>query len=618
MSQAAPPVLAGVWVADSPTLAESLRSALDVPVEDGTGRAEPPTDGAWLTVTVRWDRVRVGPLVVPGVGGCGRCVATRQTRNEAVASEQERATAKAREGKPGPPLGSPVRTVVQALVADEARLLAAGAMSRTAGAVLDVSTTTAVIDRHPFLPDPCCEGCGTPVDDSPQAGVLPLGSQPKAEPGSYRSRRLGDEHAELTRSLVDPQTGVIASLLVRHHGPMVVTEALSGPVCCTDYTGYARTLSYPDSVAVSIAETLDRLGGMQARARRTVVRASFDDLGPERAVDPDTLGLATNAPPGQRYRPDVPTEWVHAYSFRRDGPILVPEFVAYFGAHATFGGLECSNGCAIGGTLEEAILHGIFEVAERDATLCTWLTRRPARRLDPASSASAHTRMLLAWLERTTGSRVRAFDVTMPEGVPAIWLMLVDEDDRPDEPKVFCTSGAHLDPERALRSALVELAGEAERVRLQFDARRADHLVDHPEEILKIDDHAFAAAAPRGWHRFGFLDHDGEPATMEQAFPPARRHRASTDQLDDLRHVVGRYLDDGTDVIVVDQTATEHRAVGLHAVKVVIPGTIPMAFGRHGRRLGDSDRLLNLPVRLGDRDDPLRLDELNPYPHPFL
>ncbi|MFF5182113.1 TOMM precursor leader peptide-binding protein [Micromonospora sp. NPDC000316] len=611
-------VLTEVRVVGDDLLVEAVRSAVDVPVRQEDGSAKPPGAGISLTVAADRLRVRIGPLLVPGTVGCGRCVATREDRNQVVLKPHQRAAAQDTGPAAPPVVGAPVRDVVTALLTDEVRRLAVGSTARTAGAVLDVSTTTAEISRHPFLPDPCCPECGDLPPDTPQAAMLPLGPRPKAEPDHYRIRRLGDEHAELTRTLVDAKTGVIASLAVRHHGPMVVTEALSGPVCCTDCTGYARTLNLPDSVAVSIAETLDRLGGMRARARRTSVHASFRELGTERAVDPDTLGLSTTAPAGQRYDPEVPMEWVYAYSFRRDEPVLVPEFVAYFGAHATFGGLECSNGCAIGGTLEEAILHGIFEIAERDAALATWLTRRPARRVNPHSTASAHTRLLLAWLERSTGSRVRAFDITMPEGVPSLWLMLVDERDRPAEPKVFSASGAHLDPERALRSALVELAGEAERIRLQFDPRRADRLVDHGDAIVKIDDHAFAAAAPRAWPRFAFLDHDGEIATMAEAFPPAQRHQPGVDQLDDLRHTVERYLSGGTDVVVVDQSAAEHRAANLHAVKVVIPGTIPMAFGHDNRRLGDRERLLNLPVRLGHRTEPLHVDDLNPHPHPFL
>ncbi|MFY1598501.1 YcaO-like family protein [Micromonospora sp. WMMD737] len=55
-------------------------------------------------------------------------------------------------------------------------------------------------------------------------------------------------------------------------------------------------------------------------------------------------------------------------------------------------------------------------------------------------------------------SRLHVFDITIPEKIPALWLMLVDGEGRPGQPKAFCDAGAHLDPERALWAGLVELA----------------------------------------------------------------------------------------------------------------------------------------------------------------
>lgn len=49
-------------------------------------------------------------------------------------------------------------------------------------------------------------------------------------------------------------------------------------------------------------------------------------------------------------------------------PILIPESLAYYslGREDSFV-YETSNGCALGGSLEEAIFHAILEAAERDS-----------------------------------------------------------------------------------------------------------------------------------------------------------------------------------------------------------------------------------------------------------
>ena len=65
--------------------------------------------------------------------------------------------------------------------------------------------------------------------------------------------------------------------------------------------------------------------------------------------------------------------WVWGYSFLQERPILVPELLAYYSLGYGEGFVyETSNGCALGGSLEEAIFHAILEVVERDSFLLTW------------------------------------------------------------------------------------------------------------------------------------------------------------------------------------------------------------------------------------------------------
>ncbi|MET7468035.1 TOMM precursor leader peptide-binding protein [Micromonospora sp. NPDC005686] len=567
--------------------------------------------------------IRIGPYTVAGTPGCHSCVQRREGRARIAGtswrSELWKALYADTVQPPSPVLAPPVRSVVAALVADEVARANAGTGPRCAGAVLEVDTATLEISRHRFIAEPECALCGGLPDDSPAAGSLTLVSRPKRRPDDYRARSLTAEYEQLLDLMVDSETGLISTVTAHHHHPMILVGALGGPVCCSELSGYGRTFSYPASVAVAIAEALERFAGTLPRARRTCVTASYRELGPDRAVDPVALGLppAPSTHHAVRYHPDLPVEWVYGYSFRRGGPVLVPETFAYYGAHQTTFGGESSNGCALGGTMEEAILHGIFEIAERDAFLATWYARLPVPRIDPMTSADPMTRLLVQWLERTTGSRLHVFDITMPEQIPSLWLMLVDEEGRPGQPKAFCGAGAHLDPERALWAGLVELASVADATKEEVAAdTTAPSMVADPELVVRMEDHMLVAASPESWHRFDFLYQRDEILSMEQAFPVADRHQPADDLLDDLNRVVDRYLGEGYDVVVVDQTAVEQAAADLTAVRVIVPGFLPMVFGYRNRR-ADLPRLLDLPVRLGHRDTPLDPQEINPYPHPF-
>ena len=103
------------------------------------------------------------------------------------------------------------------------------------------------------------------------------------------------------------------------------------------------------------------------------MHASFHDV-EDHALNPLTLGVHTNEHynrdgfPFKPFDPDYEQNWVWGYSLSQNRPILVPESIAYYSlGHRDAYVYETSNGCAIGGSLEEAIFHGILEVVERDA-----------------------------------------------------------------------------------------------------------------------------------------------------------------------------------------------------------------------------------------------------------
>jgi len=81
--------------------------------------------------------------------------------------------------------------------------------------------------------------------------------------------------------------------------------------------------------------------------------------------------------------------------------------------------------------------------------------------------------------------------------------------------------------------------------------------------------------------------------------------------------LIKSYLTCGTDIVVVDQTAPEHRPCGLHCVKVLMPGILSMTFGQHNRRV-NLERLRQIPASLGYHSQPLTEAEINPHPHPFF
>jgi ribosomal protein S12 methylthiotransferase accessory factor len=141
-------------------------------------------------------------------------------------------------------------------------------------------------------------------------------------------------------------------------------------------------------------------------------------------------------------------------------------------------------------------------------------------------------------------------------------------------------------------------------------------MVDDPLQVRRMADHSLLYACADVVDRFDFLRTGRQVRTVAE-MDAASSPRRSADLRDDLVDLLWRYLGNGLDVVVVDQTTPEHRGVGLACVKVIVPGMLPMTFGHHARRVDGLPRLYGVPYRLGYRSAPLTTADVNPHAHPF-
>ncbi|MBF8191025.1 TOMM precursor leader peptide-binding protein [Nonomuraea sp. K274] len=666
----------------------------------------------WLPVRTELGQVMIGPSERPGGTGCHDCAESRRWRSRVHPREHDAVLDQNRDElrtRRSAWLTGLAADVVATLVADEAAALSqpparpderaplsrasaradegntlsqtqavadegvalsrAPARARTDGGFLRVRLDELDVSRHAFLPDPLCPSCGDLLDDA--ATPLTLEAHRKEDPGAYRVRALAGEVDALADTYVDEEAGLIRLLSKSSDAGSVVAAAWMGLRDGATEGGFGRTRSYRSSRLVAILEALERHGGMQPGGKRTTVRASRAELG-ERALDPRLLGLFPDERHEldgfryQRYDDDGPYTWVWGYSFARDAPILVPESYAYYRVRSPGRFVyEISNGCALGGSMTEAIMYGILEVAERDAFLMTWYARMAVPRIQLDQARDPTIPLIAEALTARTGYRIHVFDTTLEQGIPCVWAMAVNPSDTDGRPKVACAAGSHLDPEKAVENALSELATTLPDVIGRYPGLRdaARRMVDDPSLVKDMAHHSLLYGTPEAFSRFAFLlgdgngdsdgdgdgdgdsdgngdsdgdgdgdgdsdgngdgdgdgDSDDRDRAQERRAPSrgaAGRFR-NADLREDLDELVRAYLDEGLDVVVVDQTTPEHRAGGFSCVKVIIPGTLAMTFGHDMRRVDGLPRLLSVPHTLGYAARPLRPGDLNPHPHPF-
>ncbi|AXX31172.1 TOMM precursor leader peptide-binding protein [Actinosynnema pretiosum subsp. pretiosum] len=543
-------------------------------------------DGPVLPVRFDGALVLVGP-VLDGSGVCLRCA--EDARLAALGAVVPRADPAMRVGGLVVPA---LRPVLDALVE---RVLADPGAHRDR--VLALRSDLGAVGEHRVRPRPeGCARCGPLPEDSAEAASVVRAPVP-VEPGSLRGENAATAGDSVRRELFDLRHGPVGGL---HRIGDLVVAAVSAELV-GGQAGFGRTGDYEHAERVALFEAVERHAGLRPRRVTTVVEASFAELGPDRALDPVRLGLPDlESPHVTPYRPDVRIRWVHGWSYTRGRAVAVPEHVAYWGrAIGPRFVDETSNGCGTGNSLTEAVLHGLFEVAERDAFLTAWYGRVPLPSLRSDDGLTAHVADRL----EQVGYRLELYDATNDLGVPSVLSLARRVEGRGGFPCAFYAAGAGLDVEAAVRAAAAEVVMDVEAGAKRYRSEPGDYelgrlrrMLREPRLVRTMDDHVNVNALPEALGRHDFL----VPGPGRELVAPD----VPSGDLDALlEHYVRRWEALGLEVIAVDQSDPVVRErLGLCSAKVIVPGAVPMTFGEVNRRTGGIPRL-----RLSGP----------PLPHPF-
>jgi len=580
--------------------------------------------------------VYVGPLWRADTPGCPRCLVFR-TADSPFGPQGSNGTAWPTE--PASPFGPGALALIARLVQDVVQ--AAGEAGPDAGrgpygpriagagdgaSVLALDTRTGAIDARALLPDSTCPVCGPPTDGSPPAAPTAPAPLRKLTPATLRTRTFAAGWMDVGYFGAGP--GLFKELRQDLQSPFGASSVELPAHLGRREPAIGRATSYAQSATTAILEGLERYVGLHRGGRPAPVRAAFAEIA-DRAVDPRTFGVhpqESYLTQGFRYRPFSPqtvVDWVWAYSFAKQAHVLVPERAAFWGPRhddeiAFF--YDTSNGCALGSSPEEAVLHGIRELAERDSFLLTWYRRLVLPEISLAQTADTRIDDLLRKCRLFTGYRFRAFLSTMEYAMPSLFLVAEAPGGAANasQPSILTGSGAHPDPRQALTTALHELTGTILSTARSFPERRraALRMLDDPTLVRTMGDHSAHNALAEARDRFAFVLDNGPPSIVLDDVPSTIR-TDSTDLRDDLAVAVEGVLGAGMDVLVVDQTMPELERSGLVCVKVLVPGMLPMTFGHCNRRTEHLPRLTQdgrLPydgaVAVGDLP-------LGAVPHPF-
>ena len=294
-----------------------------------------------------------------------------------------------------------------------------------------------------------------------------------------------------------------------------------------------------------------------------------------------------------RLDPDAEIDWTPVWSFTGRRHRYLPTSMVY-GMSAEQRGtsdlIADSNGCAAGNTLEEAILHGFYELVERDAFAIWWYNRLQVPAMDLSSFDDAYLESAPDYYA-SHGRELWLLDVTSDFGIPT-FVALSNRTDAATEDIIY-GAGTHADPHVAALRAVCEL-NQCLTWLPRPERAEGKPVIDDPMALrwwktARLADCSWLAPA------------EGEPMRRASRYRVAE----SSDTREEVETCRSLVEARGMEFLALDQTRPD---IGMPVARVIVPGM------RHFWARFAPGRLYDVPVEMGHRSKPLAETGLNPAP----
>ena len=219
-----------------------------------------------------------------------------------------------------------------------------------------------------------------------------------------------------------------------------------------------KGISKDHAKASAMMEGFERYSAEKQDSDDTVI-ANLDEIAKKgNYIDPKSLNLGQNLE--KQDLSEFKLEWNLACDIISGEEYYVPSNAVYhpYVHEDSIDGLFKSNtnGLASGNVLDEAILHGMFEVIERDAWSIFELTHKNYAQIDLDTIESDVVNDTIDKFE-SEGIKIKLMDFTADINVPTI-AASADDTVSKDAGLLTLGMGTHLDPEVAVLRALTEVA----------------------------------------------------------------------------------------------------------------------------------------------------------------
>jgi ribosomal protein S12 methylthiotransferase accessory factor len=414
--------------------------------------------------------------------------------------------------------------------------------------------------------------------------VLPVPEPRTRDRNVRRDHRSVDVDDSLTRAerALDERTGLVAQVGERESFPVPYYIAQTN-----DTRGFSDVRAAELAAGVDPdwdAAFMKALGEALERYCAGVFRSAEFTVAPERTRATPVSPSRFVRPDGYRHPdPEEPIPWVAGEHLETGESVSLPAEFVHYPPPTERHKPAITTGLGLGNSGTEALLSGLYEVLERDATMLAWYSTFEPLALSVDDEGYRE-------LEKRAGAEdltATALLVTQDVDVPVV-AVAVHRDG--EWPRFAMGSGASLSPADAARSALAEAIQNW----MELRAMGPDRATAEEGAIGEYADFPEVAR--------DFVDAGGAvPASsVGPGEVPSGR--------DELDAVVERVADAGLDPYAARTTTADVAELGFEAVRVLIPSAQPLFTGDPFF----GDRASRVPREMGFEP---RLDApYHPYP----
>lgn len=579
----------------------------------------------WMLVKPVGTQLWIGPIFIPGQTGCYECLSQRLVMNrpDNMVYKKHKNT----DAVPPVPIAAlpiSLQTAAGMVAMEIAKWLYFGTNDRLEGKIITFDTKSLASNSHMLMKRPQCTACGEPEYNRrlPDPVIIKKTLSCHITTGGYREVPI-EETFRKYQHHVSPITGVVQRLTPYHSvkgTPVHNCSAGDNMAFMNQELSWlnknlrpgngGKGSTWSQAKTSALCEGIERYC-MIYQGYEPHIISSLNELGDDGIHPNDCMNFSEKqyqereiynlgctkfyAMTPVPFNAFLKIPWSPVYSLVEHKFKYLPLSSCYAqypeGNDQHIFAYPDSNGYASGNSLEEAMLHGLLELVERDSVAIWWYNRLQKPVVDLSGFNEPYFDQSVEYY-RYMHRSLYIFDLTTDLQIPSFVAISHRMDDKKRQDIVF-GCGAHVDAKIAIEKALLELS----LILPIVDVSDSDRYKGRYRTRNKI-----------------FLDWL-DMVTMENqpfmALPEASSEKTATDFVrlcepdiyDSLMFCINSAAENGLETLVLNMTRPD---IGLNVVKMVVPGL------RHFWKRLAPGRLYDVPVKMGWLDAPLKEEELNP------